>query len=31
VDTDDDSQRRVSHENTGPLGRITRTTEWEVK
>ncbi|OKL55909.1 hypothetical protein UA08_08802 [Talaromyces atroroseus] len=31
VETDDDSQRRVSNENTGPLGRITRTTEWEVK
>lgn len=31
VDTDDDSQRKVSHENTGPLGRIMRTTEWEVQ
>ncbi|CRG91427.1 hypothetical protein PISL3812_08475 [Talaromyces islandicus] len=28
---DDDSQRRVSHENTGPLGRITRTTGWEIQ
>ncbi|QKX54809.1 uncharacterized protein TRUGW13939_01898 [Talaromyces rugulosus] len=31
MDTDDDSQRRISNENTGPLGRITRTTEWEVQ
>jgi hypothetical protein len=31
VDTDDDSQQRVSNENTGPLGRITRTTEWKVQ